>query len=233
MSEDLNKSLSINNTIDQYLANYPDKFTEDTTWWENESNSEETSENSEETDPEFPSDEFEKLLITPNEYYSNLTGEISNNLTTYTSNAEIPSSETIIESKKPIYFWVPTLRNWCRYYSCKDYTVENFKNNPFGNSFIYLTQWNGKNGWIPFVSLTSLNKFTWITNTSSKFNYYKYGKLKNKNYYLNRKIISNISGKYHWPEGDSNWSKGNNLLFNCLDRLFFIKFSENIFQIKI
>lgn len=193
MIEDFNKSLSVNAIYDQYLANYPDRATENTKWWLNEDNNENIKNGELDKNPIYPSEEFEQLLITPNEYYSNLTGEISNNLTDYTSNAVIPNNDTIIENKKPIYFWVPTLRNWCRYYSCDDFQLNSQRYNPWANAFIYMAQWNGVNGWIPFVNLSNLNYFTWIdVNNQNKFNFYKYGELKNKNYYNNRKIISNI-----------------------------------------
>ncbi len=221
MIEDFNKSMSINLIYDQYLANYPDRINANTKWWVNEDNNVITAINNElDTNPKYPSDEFEHLLITPNEYYANLTGDIANNLTDYTSNAIIPNNDTIIETKKPIYFWVPTLKNWCRYYSCEDFKVNNYKTNPWNNAFIYMAQWNGVNGWIPFINLNNLNQFNWLDlSNKNKFNFYKYANLKNKNYYTNRKIISNITGNYYVYNN-------NNVLMNCLDGYFLLNSGE-------
>lgn len=75
MSEDLNISISKNKILDAYLADYPDKISELSTIWQNEitSASLNSANISEDTDPTYPSSDFEQLLITPNDYYENLT----------------------------------------------------------------------------------------------------------------------------------------------------------------
>lgn len=161
----------------------------------------------------------------------------ANILTEFTSNAIIPSTDTIIESKKPTYFWVPTLRNWCKYYSCQDYLLNNYREKVFANSFIYLTQWNGKNGWTPFINLNNLNflSIDVSDDISDKDAYYEYAKLKNKNYYLNRNITSNIIGNYHVAPSkiSSKIGRKNKILMYCLDGYFLLNNGEKFTEKNI
>lgn len=75
----LDTSISINNTIDSYLSDFPDKYISQELLWPIEKISGSNSANSYENiqDPTYPAKDFEQLLITPNDYYENSTSRSS------------------------------------------------------------------------------------------------------------------------------------------------------------